>query len=94
MTAALALKSARAIGIRVRVDGEDLELEAPAPPPQAVLDLLFQHKADVLRLLRRPMTAGRQRIGRSFSTSAQPSSSSMVVACLGRSQKRARLPPV
>jgi hypothetical protein len=52
MTAALALKSARAIGIRVRVDGDDLELEAPAPPPQAVLDLLSQHKADVLRLLR------------------------------------------
>ena len=52
MTAALALKSARAVGIRVRVDGDDLELEAPAQPPQAVLDLLSLHKADILKLLR------------------------------------------
>ena len=52
MSAALALKSARAVGIRVRIDGEDLELDAPALPPQAVLDLLTQHKADILRLLR------------------------------------------
>ena len=52
MSAALALKSARAVGIRVRIDGDDLELEAPARPPQAVLDLLSLHKADILRLLR------------------------------------------
>ena len=52
MSAALALKSARAVGIRVRIDGDDLELEAPAQPPQAVLDLLSLHKADILRLLR------------------------------------------
>ena len=52
MSAALALKTARAVGIRVRIDGDDLELEAPAQPPQAVLDLLSLHKADILRLLR------------------------------------------
>ena len=52
MTAAHALKSARAVGICVRIDGDDLELEAPAQPPQAVLDLLSLHKADILRLLR------------------------------------------
>jgi hypothetical protein len=52
MSAALALKSARAVGIRVRIDGDGLELEAPAQPPQAVLDLLVLHKADILRLLR------------------------------------------
>ena len=52
MSATLALKSARAVGIRVRLDGEDLELEAPAQPPQAVLDLLVLHKRDILRLLR------------------------------------------
>jgi hypothetical protein len=52
MSAALALNSAYAVGIRVRIDGEDLELEAPAQPPQAVLDLLSLHKADILRLLR------------------------------------------
>ena len=52
MTAAHALQSARAVGIRVHIDGDDLELEAPAQPPQAVLDLLSLHKADILRLLR------------------------------------------
>ena len=44
--------------------------------PQAVLDLLAHHKADILRLLRPPMTAGRPRIGRSSSTSAPPLRSS------------------
>ena len=39
MSAAEALKAARAAGIRVRIDGDDLELEAAAPPPPAVLDL-------------------------------------------------------
>jgi hypothetical protein len=52
MSAVLALKSARAVGIRVRIDGGDLELEAPAQPPQEVLDFLLLHKADILRLLR------------------------------------------
>jgi hypothetical protein len=52
MTAALALKSARAFGIHVRVDGDNLELEAPEQPPQAVLDLLSLHKAGILKLLR------------------------------------------
>jgi hypothetical protein len=51
MSAALALKSARAVGIRVRIDGDDLALEAPAQPPQGVIDLLLLHKADILRLL-------------------------------------------
>ena len=52
MSVAFALKSAHAVGVRVVVDGDYLELEAPAQPPQAVLDLLSQHKADILRLLR------------------------------------------
>ena len=52
MSAALALKSAHAAGIRVHIDGDDLELEASAPPPPAMLDLLSLHKADILRLLR------------------------------------------
>jgi hypothetical protein len=34
------------------VDGDNLELSADAPPPEAVLDLLTNHKEDVLRLLR------------------------------------------
>ena len=52
MTAAHALQSARAVGIRVRIDGDDLELHAPAQPPQEVLELLSLHKADILKLLR------------------------------------------
>ena len=52
MTAAHALKSARAVGIRMRADGDALELEASEPPPPAVLNLLFRHKAETLRLLR------------------------------------------
>ena len=51
MSAAEALKAARAVGIRVGVDGEELVLEASAPPPCAVLDLLSRHKADSVALL-------------------------------------------
>jgi hypothetical protein len=36
----------------VVVDGDNLALEAPTQPPQAVLELLSQHKADILKLLR------------------------------------------
>ncbi len=53
MSAAEALKAARAIGITVKVDGDDLVLEAPAPPPTAVLDALSRHKSGVVALLRR-----------------------------------------
>jgi hypothetical protein len=53
LSAAPALKAARAAGVSVRVDGDDLEWEAEteAPPPPAVLDLLLHHKAEILRLL-------------------------------------------
>jgi hypothetical protein len=52
MSAALALQSARAVGVRVAIDGDNLALEAPEHPPQEVLNLLALHKADILRLLR------------------------------------------
>ena len=45
MSAAEALKAARAAGIELGIDGDDLVLEATAPPPAAVLDLLSRHKA-------------------------------------------------
>jgi hypothetical protein len=51
MSAAEALKAARAAGTRVGIDGDDLVLEASAPPPCAVLDLLSRHKADIVTLL-------------------------------------------
>jgi hypothetical protein len=51
MSAAEALKAARAAGVCVSVDGDDLLLEAPAPSPSAVLDLLARHKAGIIALL-------------------------------------------
>src|SRR5262249_15265322 len=57
MSAAFALESARAVGVRVVIDGNNLDLEAHAPPPQTVLELLLLHKADILRLLRHVWSA-------------------------------------
>jgi hypothetical protein len=47
-----ALKAARAAGIGLEIEGNDLVLEASASPPAAVLDLLSQHKAGIVALLR------------------------------------------
>ncbi len=52
MSAAEALKMARAAGIELRLDGADLVLEASAPPPDVVLELLRRHKPGVMDLLR------------------------------------------
>jgi hypothetical protein len=52
MSAAEALKAARAAGVQLDIDGNDLVLEAAAPPPPAVIDLLSSHKAEVVALLR------------------------------------------
>ena len=52
MSAAQALSAARAVGIHLEVDGDDLLLEASAPPPGAILEVLSQHKAEILALLR------------------------------------------
>ena len=52
MSAAEALKAARAAGIELGIDGNDLALEASAPPPAAVLDLLARHKPGIVALLR------------------------------------------
>ena len=52
MSAAEALRSARAAGIEVGTDGDDLVLEASAPPPAVVLDLLSRHKLGIVALLR------------------------------------------
>jgi len=52
MSAAQALSAARAVGIHLEVDGDDLVLEAPAPPPSAILEVLSQHKAEIVAVLR------------------------------------------
>jgi hypothetical protein len=52
MSAAQALKAARAAGIELDVDGDDLLWASPKQPPTAVLDLLARHKTGIVRLLR------------------------------------------
>jgi hypothetical protein len=52
MSAAKALGAAHVAGIQLGVDGEDLVLTASVPPPAAVIDLLANHKTEVLALLR------------------------------------------
>src|SRR5215831_13643480 len=52
MSAAQALKAARAVGIHLEVDGDDLVLEASAPPPSAIVEVLSQHKAEIVAVLR------------------------------------------
>ena len=52
MSAAEALKAARAAGIHLEIDSHDLVLEASLPPPAAVLDALSRHKAEIMALLR------------------------------------------
>jgi len=52
MSAVEALRAAHVAGIQLGVDGEDLVLTASVPPPAAVIDLLANHKTEVLALLR------------------------------------------
>jgi hypothetical protein len=52
VSAAEALKAARAAGVRLGIDGDALTLEAATAPPPAVLDLLARHKARIVALLR------------------------------------------
>jgi len=51
MSAAEALRAARAAGINLGIDGDDLVLEASMPPPAAVLDAVSRHKAEIVSLL-------------------------------------------
>ena len=52
MTAVEALMAARSAGIQISVDGDDLVLESASEPPVAVVDLLTEHKAGILTILR------------------------------------------
>ena len=53
-----ALEAARTAGIQISVDGDDLVLESAAEPPVAVVDLLTEHKAGILAILRSGQAAG------------------------------------
>ena len=52
MSAAAALKMAKAAGVDIIVDGPDLLLEAPAALPSAVVDEIKRNKAAIIELLR------------------------------------------
>ena len=52
MSAAEALRAARAAGIKVTVEADGLLLEADAEPPQSILDALACSKPGIMALLR------------------------------------------
>lgn len=52
MSAAQALRAARAAGIKVMLDGDGLLLEADAEPPRPILRVLKTHKPEIMALLR------------------------------------------
>jgi hypothetical protein len=52
MNAAEVIKEAAAVGIRIAIDGSGLSLEATAPPPKAIIELITQHKPEIINLLR------------------------------------------
>jgi hypothetical protein len=52
VSAAEALREARAVGIQIKADGNDLLLEAATPPSNAILDLLSENKTGILAVLR------------------------------------------
>jgi hypothetical protein len=51
MSAAEALRAARAVGVTVTLNGENIVLEADAEPPRPVLDVLARNKRAILALL-------------------------------------------
>jgi hypothetical protein len=52
MSAAKALKAARAAGISIEGDGGDHTLQASAAPPRDVIDALSRHKQAIIALMR------------------------------------------
>jgi hypothetical protein len=45
------IKEAAAVGIRIAIEGDGLSLEATAPPPKAIIELIAQHKSEIVALL-------------------------------------------
>jgi hypothetical protein len=50
--AAEVIKKATAAGVRIAIEGDGLLLEATAPPPKTIIELITQHKAEIIDLLR------------------------------------------
>ena len=51
MNAADVIKEANTAGVRIAIKGTGLSLEASAPPPKAIIDLITEHKAEIVALL-------------------------------------------
>jgi hypothetical protein len=52
VNAAEVIKEAAAVGIRIAIEGGGLSLEATAQPPKAIIELIAQHKPEIIDLLR------------------------------------------
>ena len=52
MNAAEVIKKAAAVGIQIAIQGDGLSLEATAKPPKAIIELITQHKSEIIDLLR------------------------------------------
>jgi hypothetical protein len=51
VNAAEVIKEAAAAGIRIGIEGDGLSLEATAQPPKAIIELITQHKPEIINLL-------------------------------------------
>jgi hypothetical protein len=52
MNAAEVVEEAAAAGIRIAIVGDGLSLEAIVRPPEAIIELIAQHKHEIINLLR------------------------------------------
>jgi hypothetical protein len=52
VNAAEVIKEAAAAGVQIAIEGDGLSLEATAQPPKAIIELIAQHKPEIIDLLR------------------------------------------
>jgi hypothetical protein len=52
MNAAEVIEEAAAVGVRIAIEGNGLSLKAAAQPPKAIIELIAQHKPEIINLLR------------------------------------------
>ena len=52
MNAAEVIKEAAAAGVQIAIEGDGLSLEATAKPPNAIIELIAQHKPEIINLIR------------------------------------------
>jgi hypothetical protein len=53
MNAAEVIKEAAAVGIEIAIEGDGLSLQATEPPPKEIIQLITQHKPEIINLLKR-----------------------------------------